>query len=85
MYNQTLKHIKKESFNGEELTLDFVTLRAKLTEVKKQIELNCPLVDGKQLTKINTHVLDEAIKLACSNYNSAKTNFEKGNIKKNLE
>lgn len=73
MYNETVKYINKLRFNKEKIKYNWRLFRTQLKHVKKDI-IN--------KSNINTHVLDEAIKLAVCSYKSAFTNFRNGNIKR---
>lgn len=73
MYNSTLKFIKEEQQRSGKLILNFKKLRTYYIKgMRDKI---------KRKTGIFTHVIDNAIKLACSNYKSALTNLKRGNIK----
>jgi len=73
MYNKTIKYLNNLYFNKQKLILNWRKLRALLINTKKDII---------KKSKINTHVLDEAIKSACSSYKSAFTNYKRRNIKR---
>lgn len=52
-----------------------------LKDIRDNIIKNCKNLKINKNISIKTHILDATIKLACSNYQSAITNFENGNIK----
>ena len=52
-----------------------------LKDIRDNIIKNCTNIKINKNISIKTHILDATIKLACSNYQSAITNFENGNIK----
>lgn len=73
MYNETLNVIKQLILENNKNMFNFRYIRTnKMTNIKQQL---C------NRTKINSHILDGAIKLACTSYKSAKTNLKNGNIK----
>jgi IS605 OrfB family transposase len=79
MYNETLKFIKEERTRVGKLKLDFIKLRTHYLKGKKDnIIKKCA---SKYGVKIFAHIIDTAIKLACSNYKSAVTNYKRGNIR----
>lgn len=73
MYNETLNIIKQLILENNKNMFNFRYIRTNKMKEYKQL-----LSDR---TKINSHFLDGAIKLACSSYKSARTNFKNGNIK----
>ena len=68
MYNYTLKYIK----NNNNIDFNFIKLRSLLKFDKQHI---------LKKSNIKVHDIDGAIKLACSMYKSALTNYKNGNIK----
>ena len=52
-----------------------------LKDIRNTIINNCKSNIIKEKINIKAHILDTSIKIACSNYQSAITNFENGNIK----
>lgn len=73
MYNDTLIIIKRLIKEKNKKMFNFQYIRTyKMKEIKQKY-IN--------LTKINSHILDGAIKLACTSYKSAVTNYRKGYIK----
>ena len=77
MYNETLKFIK----NNKNVKINYKNIRTyHLKEVRNKIILNSQHPYHNKDTKIKTHILDTAIKLACANYKSAFTNLKRGNI-----
>ena len=81
MYNKTLKYIKDNKEHNIKGLLNWKTLRTThLKDIKNEV------IEGSKMEKykncqIKCHMLDGAIKLACSNYKSAITNFKRGHIK----
>ena len=73
MYNKTIKYLNQLRFNKQPLILNWRRLRKLLINIKKDII---------KKSKINTHVLDEAIKSACASFKSAFTNYKRGFIKR---
>ena len=73
IYNDTLIIIKK-LINEKNINMfNFRYIRThKMKEIKHKY---------MTLTKINSHILDGAIKLACISYKSAITNYKRGHIK----
>ena len=81
MYNATLKLLKDRYNNDEKTILNYKRLRTyHLKDTKDEIKRKSQLPIIKD-TQIMTHILDDAIKLACANYKSALTNLKKGNIR----
>lgn len=66
--NRYMEYIK----NHDNLNCDWMFVRSELKNKKEQIIGN---------SKVHSHTLDGAIKLACANFSSALTNFKNGNIK----
>jgi putative transposase len=60
--------------------INFYNLRKILKEPKDAIIENSKHPKYKS-SQIKTHMIDEAIKLVCTNYKSARTNLKRGNIK----
>ena len=73
MYNKTIKYLNNLHFNKQKLILNWRKLQALLINTKKDII---------KKSKINTHVLDEAIKSTCTSYKSAFSNYKRGYIKR---
>lgn len=71
MYNVTLKYIKNSIENNKKC-LNFFNARKNLFDIKNKLLQN---------SSVSVHDIDGAIKLACSNYKSALSNFKAGNIK----
>jgi IS605 OrfB family transposase len=74
MYNETLNIIKQLIFENNKNKFNFRFIRT-----NKMKEIKYKLIDE---TNIKSHILDGAIKLACTSYKSARSNFKNGNIKK---
>ena len=73
---------KPYSLSYGKFKLNYRNIRTYFLKNKKQeIINNCFSNILKKDIKIKSHILDCAIKIACSNYQSAITNFIKGNIK----
>ncbi len=82
MYNNTLKYIKTYYIEKNELLLNYKTLRTyHLKNIRDKLIKESQHPSFKIDTTIKTHIMDGAIRLACSNYKSALTNFKEGNIK----
>lgn len=77
MYNETLKYIKQNrpKINARNLRTYH------LKEIRDNIIENSQIKYFNHDTKIMAHILDYSIKLACSNYKSALTNYKRGHIK----
>ena len=73
MYNETLKYIKEQFLEDSDFYPNFYKVRSALNKIKQKI---CNF-DGS----IKIHDLDSTIQLVCTNYKSAITNFQNGNIK----
>lgn len=83
MYNTTVRYIKNLlAFDWNKEDLNFYNIRDILSVYKEEIIINSQNKYIKKDTKIRSHMLDGAIKLAITNFKSALTNFENGNIKK---
>src|SRR3989344_4616278 len=87
MYNLTLKHIKQKfilikdnnkSRKINKIIVNYFKIKNELKIIKQKL-INKIL---NKKNKIPIHELDKAIKLACSNYLSAISNFNSGNFKK---
>lgn len=81
MYNATIRLFKEKRFNRQTISLQWQRVR---TDYLKNIKQN--IINDSQLpcyntnTKVNSHVLDGAIKEVCKNYKSCLTNLKNGNI-----
>ena len=79
MYNKTIKFIKNYYIKFKKTILDFKKIRTYyLKNIRDKI-----ITESSNDTKkrIKTHIIDCAIKLACSNYKSALSNLTNNNIK----
>jgi IS605 OrfB family transposase len=96
MYNETLRFIKNKIINClnkkkdkkkdkinklYNINFNFYKTRAALKEKKAEIVKNSQLNNFSTNTQIKVHDIDYAIKLECSNYNSAVTNYKNKIIK----
>ena len=83
MYNATLSLIKDNYKNGNKAILNYKKLRTEyLKDIKCKISGKSQMEDNNYNTKIVSHSLDAAIKLACANYKSAFSNYKSGRMKK---
>lgn len=74
MYNKTLLIIKQLIAENNKNMFNSRYIRTyKMKDIKQKLISE---------TNINSHILDGAIKLACSSYKSANSNYKNGNIKK---
>ena len=74
---------KPYSITRDKFKLNYQNIRTYyLKDIRDNIIVNCKSLKINKNISIKTHILDATIKLACSNYQSAITNFENGNIKK---
>jgi IS605 OrfB family transposase len=80
VYNETVKYIKHNISSDNKEKLKDRKIRFILKDVRDDIK-NKSMVKGIKNSNIKTHILDTAIKLACTNYNSALTNLNRKNIK----
>lgn len=79
MYNETIKFIKNYYIKNKKTILDYKIIRTYyLKTIRDKIITNSSDIEKN---RIKTHILDCAIKLACSNYKSALTNLKNKNIK----
>ena len=81
MYNETIKFIKNSFVNDKNYKISFRNIRTNNLYVTKQNIVNSSPINNNIQTKIYSHILDETIKLACSNYKSALSNLKNKNIK----
>ena len=68
------------------ITANFIEVRARLKKKKKYFVANCiPVMNAHNLKNqkhgIYVHIMDQSIKIACSNFKSIMTNYMKGHIK----
>lgn len=93
MYNKTLRLIKDRYKNNNKTILNYHKLRTSFlkdnrTTIINESQLssykdeNGILHEIKYDTKIYTHMVDSAIRLACANYKSALTNYKYGRMSK---
>lgn len=75
--NEIITEIKRINNNKENYD-NFYHLRSKLYDTKNKIIEESSINSICRNTKINTHTLDYAIKLLCSNLKSIKSNILKG-------
>lgn len=82
MYNTTLRYIKYCYSNNQNVSLSFYNMRSILKDKRDEIILDSQNknINDKDTT-VKVHILDQAIKLATSNYKSAWTNKRQGNIR----
>jgi IS605 OrfB family transposase len=82
MYNETLAYIKAKYEETKTYEVNFMRLRTHhLKDIKHTIQLQSQSKTLSRNTKIMSHMLDGAIKLACANYKSALSNLKQKNIK----
>lgn len=82
MYNETLKFIKQQYATNGTVSLSYKKLRTNhLKAIRDNIINRSQHPNIARDTKVKTHMLDAAIKLACANYKSAITNLKRGNIR----
>jgi transposase len=79
MYNNTIKFIKNFFIKYKKTILDYKKIRTYyLKNIRNEIITNSSNIEKY---RIKTHIIDCAIKLACSNYKSALSNLNNKNIK----
>lgn len=78
MYNETLKYIKQKFIKDKTFKVNYYKIRKKLYNKKRVIHIGS---DVNEKNRIKIHDLDYTIKLVCSNYKSAISNFKNKNIK----
>ena len=82
MENETIKFLKMRQFNGEPIITNFKVIRTKyLKNIKEIIWNHTQLPNCEHNTKINKHILDNAIKDVCTMYKSCFANMKSNNIK----
>ena len=80
MYNETIKFIKNYYIKYKKTILDYKKIRTyHLKNIRDKI-ITRSSIDTKK--RIKTHIIDCAIKLACSNYKSALSNLKNKNANK---
>lgn len=73
---------KAYTITNNKFKLNYCNIRTYfLKDKRNEIIKNCKSNIINKNIKIKTHILDCSIKIACSNYQSAITNFDNGNIK----
>ena len=73
---------KAYTMSNNKFKLNYCNIRTYfLKDKRNEIIKNCKSEIINKDIKIKTHILDCAIKIACSNYQSSITNFDNGNIK----
>ena len=73
---------KAYTISNNKFKLNYCNIRTYfLKDKRNEIIKNCKSNIINKNIKIKTHILDCSIKIACSNYQSAITNFDNGNIK----
>lgn len=80
MYNATVAYIKQQYHANRNVTLNFRTLRTHHLRAERDAIIEKS--SNVPRKRVKTHMLDEAIKLACANYKSAITNLRNGNIRR---
>jgi transposase len=79
MYNKTIQFIKNFYIKYKKTILDYKKIRTYyLKNIRDNIITNSSNIEKN---RIKTHIIDCAIKLACSNYKSALSNLKNKNIK----
>jgi IS605 OrfB family transposase len=79
MYNATNKLIKEKIYKKEFIDIEFMNIRTNyMFDIKEKIFEMSGISEN---TKINKHILDEAIRDVCTSYKSALENMKQKNIK----
>jgi hypothetical protein len=79
MYNETIKFIKNYYIKNKKTILDYKIIRTyHLKNIRDKIITTSTNISKN---RIKAHIIDCAIKLACSNYKSALSNLKNNNIK----
>ena len=82
MYNEAVKLFKYAYDKKQKIPSNWKTLRTDyLKKAKSRIINNSQINTLDIKTKVNAHILDSAIKEACSNYKACLTNWKRGNIR----
>ena len=82
MYNETLKFFKQNRIDNKPILTDAKQIRTyHLKQVRNKLIDKSVLNEYDFKTKINTHILDQSIKDACSAYKSCLSNLKNKHIK----
>ncbi len=82
MYNETLRVIKKEFYDGRRMSINFRKVRTNYMLEQKEMLYNISgIKPNEKNTRINKHILDHAIMDVCTAYKSAMKNLKMKNIK----
>ena len=79
MYNKTIKFIKNYYIENKKTILDYKIIRT--YHLKNTRDKIITMSSNISKNRIKAHIIDCAIKLACSNYKSALSNLKNNNIK----
>lgn len=79
MYNKTIKFIKNYYIENKKTILDYKIIRT--YHLKNTRDKIITTSSNISKNRIKAHIIDCAIKLACSNYKSALSNLKNNNIK----
>lgn len=79
MYNATIAFIKRQYYETRSVTLNYQRLRT--YHLRDERDAIIEASSDNRRERVKTHMLDEAIKLACANYKSAIANLRNGHIR----